>query len=95
LRCNRGSQRKAHKMRTRYFGWEYVFEHICQRCDRDGLWEGDDASLAEEFRVSEDEAHCALGDLADQGLIETLYPGKFAIVKWRERDDPSGEEVGW
>jgi hypothetical protein len=36
--------------------------------------------------VSEDEAHEALRDLCDRKLIETLVPGKFAIVKWRERD---------
>jgi hypothetical protein len=84
--------RKAHNMRTRYFGWEYVFEHICQRCDGDGFWSGDDATLADEFRVSEDEAHAALSDVCDRGHVEKLVPGKFAIVRWRERDDPGEEE---
>src|SRR5436305_12067425 len=70
------SGRKAHNMRTRYFGWEYVFEHIWQHCNRDGLWDGDAASVAADFQVSEDEADDMLCDLADQGLIEKLVPGK-------------------
>jgi predicted transcriptional regulator of viral defense system len=80
-------------MRTRYFGWEYVFEHICQHCDRDGIWSGDDATLADEFRVSEDEAHEMLSDLANRGLIEHLCPGTYAITKWRERYEPAEDEL--
>jgi hypothetical protein len=85
------SERKAHNMRTRNFGWEYVFEHICQHCDRDGLWDGDAESVAADFHVSEVEAHEMLSDLAHRGLIEKLVPGKYAIVNWPERDEPADD----
>jgi hypothetical protein len=80
-------------MRTRYFGWEYVFEHICQHCDNDGIWSGDAESVAADFHVSEDQADEVLRELCDRGLVEKVVPGKFAIVKWPERDDrDEGEE---
>jgi hypothetical protein len=79
-------------MRTKYCDQESVFAHIWDNADADGLWDGDDATLAAEFRVSEDESHAALSELCDRGHVEKLYPGKFAIVKWRERDDPGEEE---
>jgi hypothetical protein len=82
-------------MRTRYFGWEYVFEHIFQHCDRDGLWNGDAASVAADFHVPEDEADEMLSDLADRGLIEKLAPGTFAVVKWPERDEPGEEQEAY
>ena len=82
-------------MRKKYFDWEYVFKHIWQNCDGEGLWRCDDATLAEEFGVSEDEAHTMLADLSERGLIEKLFPGTFAIVKWRERDWPEEEELCW
>jgi hypothetical protein len=82
-------------MRTRYFGWEYVFELIWSNADHDGLWDGDAASVAEEFHVSEGEAHEVLSDLSDRGLTETLFPGKYAITKWQERDGPEEEESAW
>ena len=81
-------------MRKKHFSFEQVFEYIWQHCDSEGLWGGDDDSLVEEFNVSEDEAHTMLGDLSDRGLIEKLYPGKYAIVRWREPDDP-GEHLQW
>ena len=80
-------------MRTRYFGWEYIFEHICQRCDRDGLWTGDASTLAAAFNVGEDEAYAALSELCDRGHVERLPPGTYAITKWRERDDPGEDEL--
>jgi len=79
-------------MRTRYFGWEYVFEHICLHCDRDGLWSGDDATVAVTFRVSEGGAHEVLGELCDRGHVEQVYPGTYAVVKWRERDEAAEDE---
>jgi hypothetical protein len=82
-------------MKRKYFGWERVFDFIWQHRDRDGLWAGDAASVAAEFHVSEDEAHDVLADLSDRGLIEPLLPGKYAIAKWRERDDPDEEELAW
>jgi hypothetical protein len=92
LRCNRGTGEKAHTMRRKYFGEEYVFEHICQHCDRDGLWDGDAASVAAEFHVSEDQADETLSDLADRELIEKLVPGKYAIVNWPEQNEGTDAE---
>jgi predicted transcriptional regulator of viral defense system len=57
------------------------------------LWDDDGSTVATEFSVSEDKAHEMLSDLADRGLIEKLVPGKYAIMKWRERDDPVEEEL--
>jgi len=61
----------------------------------DGLWGGNDATLAEEFNVSEDEAHDILGDLCARSYVEKLYPGKYAVVRWRERDNPADQELRW
>jgi hypothetical protein len=80
-------------MRNKYCDQESVFEHIWKHADRDGLWDGDAASVAENFGVTEVEAHCALGNLADRRLIEELVPGKYAIVKWPERDNADKEEL--
>jgi hypothetical protein len=85
------SGRKAHNMRTRYFGWEYVFEHIGQHCDRDGLWTGDAASVAADFHVSEDEAYEMLSDLADRDLIQRIGSAMYIITRWPERDEPNEE----
>jgi hypothetical protein len=82
-------------MRKKHFSFEQVFEYIWQGCNSEGLWSGDDGTLAEEFGVSEDEAHTMLGDLSERGLIEKLYPGTFAIVRWREQDDPAQRDLGW
>jgi hypothetical protein len=79
----------------KHFSFEEVFEYIWQHCDSEGLWNGDDATLAEEFHVSEDEAHTMLGDLSDRLLIEKVYEGRYAIVKWRERDDPAENALRW
>lgn len=80
-------------MRKKYCDQESVFAHIWDNADADGLWDGDDATLAAEFRVTEDDAHAALSELCDRGHVEKLYPGKHAIVKWPERDEPAEEEV--
>lgn len=80
-------------MRKKYCDQESVFAHIWKHADRDGLWDGSATTLAEEFHVSEDEAQCALGDLADRGLIEKLVPGSYAVVNWREQDDVGDEEL--
>jgi hypothetical protein len=78
-------------MRKKYFGWEQVFEFIWKNSDRDGFWDGDDAALAAEFGVTEDEAHEVLGELCDRGHVEKLVPGKYAIVNWPERDEPADD----
>jgi hypothetical protein len=82
-------------MKKNCFCEEKVFAHIWDNADRDGLWTGDASTVAAAFNVSEDESHEMLGQLCDGHHVEKLVPGKYAIVKWRERDDPSGEEVGW
>ena len=78
-------------MRRKYFDWEYVFEFIWKNCDYDGLWSGDDATVAGKFGVTEDEAHEVLGDLCDRGVIEHVYPGTYAITEWREQDEPADD----
>jgi hypothetical protein len=80
-------------MRKKYCDQESVFAHIWDNADADGLWTGDAATLAAEFNVGEGEAQDMLGELCDRGHVEKLVPGKYAIVKWRERDD-LGEEAG-
>jgi predicted transcriptional regulator of viral defense system len=82
-------------MRKNYFREEDVFRSIWDAADRDGIWIGDASTVAAEFGVSEDEAHETLSDLADRGLIEKLFPGKFAIVNWPERDDEREKESSW
>ena len=82
-------------MRIKHCDQETVFEYIWKHADRDGMWDGSATTLAEVFRVSEDEAHSAIGDLADRGLIEKLFPGKYAIVRWPEREDRCEEEEAW
>jgi hypothetical protein len=84
--------RKAHNMRTKYFGEEYVFEFIWQHCDRDGLWTEDAASLGEEFRVSEDDTRSMLGELCDRNLIQRVGRREYMVVNWPERDEPSEED---
>jgi hypothetical protein len=80
-------------MKRKYFGWEQVFEFIWQHCDRDGLWNGDAATVAQAFGATEDESYAVLSLLTDRGLIENVFPGTCAITNWRERDDRSGEEL--
>jgi hypothetical protein len=80
-------------MRKRYCDQESVFQHIWRSADDDGLWTGGGASLGEAFGVSEDEAYDVLSELCDRGHVEEVFPGKYAIVKWRERDDLC-EEAG-
>jgi hypothetical protein len=85
--------RKAMVMRKRkYCDQETVFEHIWNNADGSGFWEGDATTLAAELGATEDEAHESLGELCDRGFIEKVYPGNFAIVNWRERDDRDDEE---
>ena len=85
--------RKARNMRKRYCDWERVFEHIYQHCDHDGIWNGNDETLAAEFHVTPDAAYDVLSELCGRGLIEMPVPGTFAITKWPERDDPGEEEL--
>jgi hypothetical protein len=82
-------------MRRKYCDQESVFAHIWDNADRDGLWNGDASTVAAAFNVSEDEAYDALSELCDRGLVESIYPGTYAVVKWPERDDMGEEELSW
>jgi hypothetical protein len=73
--------------RKKYFGWEQVFESIWRNSDSDGIWKGDAASLAQDFRVSEETAESVLEELCDRRLIERIA-GTYFIANWRERDEP-------
>ena len=80
-------------MRKKHCNRETTFEHIWKHADNDGVWTGDAAIIAAEFGVSENEAHELIGELCDRGLVERVYPGTYAITKWRERDDAGEEEL--
>jgi len=74
--------------RKKYFDWEQAFHFIWQNADKDGIWHGDAASLAEEFDASADDAESVLDELRGRRLIEKLYTGSFYLSNWREKDDP-------
>jgi hypothetical protein len=78
--------------RKKYFHWEEVFRFIWENADRDGIWRGDAANLAEEFDASEDDAESVLDELRGRRLIEMLYTGSFYLSNWRERDDHHANE---
>jgi hypothetical protein len=73
-------------MRKKYFREEEVFRFIWEHAD-DGMWSRDAATIAAEFGVTEDEAYEVLSEICDGGHIEKVYPGTYAITKWRERGD--------
>jgi hypothetical protein len=87
------SERKAHTMRRKYFGWEQVFEFIWQHCDCDGLGSGNDETLAAKFNVTKDAAYDALPELRDRNLIQRVGTATYIITRWRERDEPVEEEL--
>lgn len=71
--------------RKKYFDWEQAFRFIWESADRDGIWHGDAASLAEEFDALEDDAESVLDELRDRRLIEKLCARSFYLSKWREK----------
>jgi hypothetical protein len=73
--------------RTKYLDWEQAFHFIWQNTDRDGIWHGDAASLAEEFDALHDVAESILDELRDRRLIERLSVRTYFISGWRERED--------
>jgi hypothetical protein len=79
-------------MRKKYCDQETVFAHIWENADNDGFWAGDASTVAAAFNVSEDEASDTLSELCDRSLIERLVPRKYAIMRWRERDEPGEGE---
>jgi hypothetical protein len=79
-------------MRKKYFDREYLWAFVWDNADRDGIWAGDEATLAAEFGVTETEADSTLSELCDSRLIERLGPSRFIVVDWPEDGDPGGEE---
>jgi hypothetical protein len=61
--------------RKKYFDWEEAFRFIWENADRDGIWRGDAASLAEEFDATEDEAESVLDEL--RGRRPRRTPGRI------------------
>jgi len=70
--------------RKKYFNWEEAFRFIWENADRDGIWHGDPASLAEEFDAIEDEAESVMDELRGRRLIERVDAGTYFLSKWRE-----------
>jgi hypothetical protein len=74
--------------RRRYLYWEEAFGFIWQNAGRDGIWQGDAASLTEKFDASENEADSVLDELRERRLIERLDARTYFLSNWREKDDP-------
>ncbi len=79
-------------MRKKYFGEEEVFGFIWDNADRQGMWDGDDATIAAEFNVTEDAAYAVLSDLCGRNRIQKIGTDEYIITNWRERDELSEEE---
>jgi hypothetical protein len=79
-------------VRKKWFDRERAIEFIWQNADGDGIWHGDDASLAAEFGVSEDAAYSMLRELCGFRFVEKVYTATYAIVRWRERDEDGAGE---
>jgi hypothetical protein len=71
---------------------EDVFGYVWQNADADGIWDGNDASVAAEFGVAEDEAYSMLSELCDANHIQRIGTEKYIVTRWRERDKFSEEE---
>jgi hypothetical protein len=78
--------------RKKCFDWERAFHFIWQNAGRDGIWQGDAATLAKEFDALEDDAESVLDELRERRLIEKLDARTYFLSKWRERDDPRCNE---
>jgi hypothetical protein len=79
-------------MRKKYFGEQYVFNFIWEHADREGMWAGDCATVAEEFGVSDDEAYAVLSEMCDRDRIQRIGEKTYIVTKWPERDEPGKEE---
>jgi hypothetical protein len=80
-------------MRKRYFREEDVFGFIWDAADSDGMWDGNDQTLAVAFNVSADAAYAVLGDLCDRNRLQRVGGATYIITRWRERDEPGEEEL--
>jgi DNA-binding FadR family transcriptional regulator len=72
--------------RGKYFDWEQAFHFIWHNADGDGIWHGNDESLAEEFEVSDESADEVLRELQTRRLVERLSARIYFLSNWRERD---------
>ncbi len=79
-------------MRRRYFREEDVFGFVRNTADPDGIWNGNDQTLAAAFNVSADAAYAVLSDLCDRNRLQRVGDATYIITTWRERDDAGEEE---
>ena len=68
----------------KYFDWQQAFHYIWNNADHDGIWNGNAATLADEFSVCENEAHFGLSELCHRRLIELVDERTYAVTKWPE-----------
>jgi predicted transcriptional regulator of viral defense system len=80
-------------MKKQYFDEESVFRFVWEHADHDGIWNGNDASIAAAFGVTENEAYTVLGELTDRNRLQRVGSETYIITAWRERDDRSEEEL--
>ena len=80
-------------VKKRYFSEECVFAHIWNDADPDGLWDGDACTIADHFRVSEEEAQAALSALCDRDFIQRVGRRDYVITRWPDREKLAGEEA--
>jgi hypothetical protein len=80
-------------MRKKCFREEDVFGFIREHADEEGLWNGDSATVAEEFGVPEDEAYAVLSEMCDRDRIQRIGEKTYIVTKWRERDEATEGEL--
>jgi hypothetical protein len=77
-------QKGSPTMRKKYFCEEEVFGFIWDHADRHGIWDGDAATIAAEFSVTEDSAYAVHNDLCARNRIQRIGTDKYTITRWRE-----------
>ena len=82
-------------MKKKTFDHESLYEFIWNGADNDGIWSGNEKTLAAKFRVPEDQAYVVLGDLCDHNLIQRVGKGDYIITRWPERSEPGEDELRW
>jgi hypothetical protein len=80
-------------MKKKCFREEEVFGFVWEHADREGMWNGDSATVAEEFAVSDDEAYAVLSELCDRDRIQRIGQKTYIITRWREGDEATAEEL--
>jgi hypothetical protein len=79
-------------MKKKCFREEEVFGFIWEHADEEGMWNGDSATVAEEFGVTEDSAYAVLSELTDRNRIQRIGEKLYIVTRWRERDESSEGE---